>query len=78
MRRSERLLTLEEQIDKIKPLIIQAKYSKQLLEEKKVKSVIRSPIDGNILELSEGLSPGTFIQEATPLFVLKKEGLLNR
>lgn len=74
MRRSERLLTLEEQIDKIKPLIIQAKYSKQLLEEKKVKSVIRSPIDGNILELSEGLSPGTFIQEATPLFVLKKRG----
>ncbi|MDV7105619.1 HlyD family efflux transporter periplasmic adaptor subunit [Vibrio sp. TH_r3] len=74
MRRSERLLTLEEQIDKIKPLITQAKYTKQLLEEKKLKSVIRSPIDGSILEVTEGLSPGTFVQEAAPLFVLKKKG----
>lgn len=74
MRRSERLLTLDEQIDKIKPLITQEKYSKQLLEEKKLKSVIRSPIDGSILQLTEGLSTGTFIQEASPLFVLKKKG----
>lgn len=74
MRRSERLLSLEEQIDKIKPLITQAKYTKKLLEEKQLKSVIRSPIDGSILELTEGLSTDTFIQEASPLFVLKKKG----
>lgn len=74
MRRSERLLTLEEQIDKIKPLITQEKYTKRLLEEKKQKSVIRSPIDGSILEFTEGLSTGTFIQEGSPLFVLKKKG----
>lgn len=74
MRRSERLLTLEEQIDKIQPLITQAKYTKNLLEEKQQKSVIRSPIDGSVLELTEGLSTDTFIQEATPLFVLKKKG----
>ncbi|WED20668.1 HlyD family efflux transporter periplasmic adaptor subunit [Vibrio sp. JC009] len=74
MRRSERLLSLEEQIDKIQPLITQQKYTKRLLEEKKLKSVIRSPIDGSILELTEGLSTGTFIQEAAPLFVLKKKG----
>lgn len=74
MRRSERLLTLEEQIDKIKPLITQQEYTKQLLEEKQIKSVIRSPIEGDILELTEGISVGTFIQEATPLFVLKKKG----
>ncbi|WP_375749701.1 HlyD family efflux transporter periplasmic adaptor subunit [Vibrio sp. HN007] len=74
MRRSERLLTLEEQIDKIRPLITQAKYTKGLLVEKQLKSVIRSPIDGSVLELTEGLSTDTFIQEATPLFVLKKKG----
>ncbi|MGX9416360.1 HlyD family secretion protein [Vibrio sp. RC27] len=74
LRRSERLLTLEEQIDKVKPLISKEKFTKQLLEEKQNKSIIRSPIDGHVLELIDGVSEGTFIQEATPLFVLKKQG----
>lgn len=74
MRRAERLLTLNEQISSLQSQIIEKNYQQQLLAEKKKKSVIRSPIEGSILELTEGLSIGTFVQEAAPLFILKKEG----
>ncbi|WP_164675294.1 HlyD family efflux transporter periplasmic adaptor subunit [Vibrio rhodolitus] len=74
MRRSERLLTLDEQINSLKSKITEKTYQQQLLAEKKKKSVIRSPINGSILELTDGLAVGTFVQEASQMFVLKKEG----
>ncbi|OLQ86831.1 hypothetical protein BIY21_17705 [Vibrio ponticus] len=74
MRRSERLLTLDEKITSLESEITEKSYQKQLLAEKKKKSVIRSPINGSILELTDGLAVGTFVQEAAQMFVLKKEG----
>ncbi len=74
MRRSERLLALDEQISSLRSKVIEKNYQQQLLAEKKKKSVIRSPIKGSILEQTEGLSIGTFVQEAAPMFILKKEG----
>jgi multidrug efflux pump subunit AcrA (membrane-fusion protein) len=74
MRRSERLLTLEEKIGALDMSVVEKSHQRKLLEEKKVKTIIRSPIDGNILEFTDGIASGTFVQEATPLFVLKKQG----
>lgn len=74
MRRAERLLTLNEQINSLKSNIIEKNFQQQLLAEKKKKSIIRSPIEGSVLELTEGLAIGTFVQEAAPMFILKKEG----
>ncbi|RXJ72562.1 hypothetical protein CS022_14720 [Veronia nyctiphanis] len=74
MRRSERLLTIDEKLDTLQMEIIQKENELSLLSEKKQKSLIRSPIDGTVLEMTEGLSVGTFVQEGSSLFVLKKEG----
>lgn len=74
LRRSERMLTLDEKIRELSSDIVQKKYQKELLEEKKKNAVMRSPVNGSVLELTEGISIGTFVQEGTPIFTLKKEG----
>lgn len=74
MRRSERMLTLDEKIREIEMSIVKKKYQKLLLTERKENSMLRSPIDGSVLELTEGISKGTFVQEGSPIFVLKKKG----
>lgn len=74
LRRSERVLTLDEKLMELSTDVIQRKYQKELLEEKKKNSMIRSPLDGSVLELTEGVAIGTFIQEGNPIFTLKKRG----
>ncbi|NRA69910.1 MAG: HlyD family efflux transporter periplasmic adaptor subunit [Gammaproteobacteria bacterium] len=74
MRRSERLLSLDEKIDVLDMTIIEKTHQRNLLLEKQSKTIIRSPIEGNILEFTDGIASGTFVQEATPLFILKKQG----
>lgn len=74
LRRSERMLTLDEKIRELSSDIVQKKYQKELLEEKKKNAIMRSPVDGSVLELTEGISIGTFVQEGTPIYTLKKQG----
>lgn len=74
LRRSERLLTIEEKLEKLDSEIIDKKHQLGLLNEKTELSVIRSPVTGTVLKMTDGLSRGTYIEEASPLFVLKKEG----
>lgn len=74
LRRSERVLTLDEKLRELSADIIQRKYQKELLEEKKKNSMIRSPLDGSVLELTEGIAIGTFVQEGSPIYTLKKKG----
>lgn len=74
LRRSERVLTLDEKLTELSADIVQRKYQKELLEEKKKNAMIRSPLDGSVLELTEGVAIGTFIQEGNPIFTLKKRG----
>lgn len=72
--RSERLLSLDEKINQLKTKIIEKNYQRDLLKEKLELSVIKSPIKGNVLKMTDGLAVGTFIEAASPLFVLKKNG----
>lgn len=74
LRRSERILTIDEQLEKLKTTIIDKQSRKELLAEKAKLSVIRSPIDGNVLKMTDGLSSDAYVEEAATLFVLKKDG----
>lgn len=74
LRRSERMLTLDENIQNLSSEIVQKRYQKELLLEKKKNAVMRSPVDGSVLELTDGISIGTFVQEGSPIYILKKEG----
>ena len=74
LRRSERLLTIEEKLEKLQLTIIEKKHQKELLLEKIALSVIRSPLEGNVLNMTEGIAPSTFVEAGSPLFVLKKKG----
>jgi len=72
--RAERLLSLDEKLEALKTMIIEKRYQRNLLKEKLDLSVIKSPIAGNVLKMTDGLAVGTFIESAAPLFVLKKTG----
>ncbi len=72
--RAERLLSLDEKVNILKTTVIEKKHRRDLLKEKLELSVIKSPITGTVLKMTDGLSVGTFIEEASPLFVLKKNG----
>ena len=74
LRRSERMMSLDDKIRELSSDIVQKKYQKELLEEKKKNAIMRSPVDGSVLELTEGISIGTFVQEGTPIYTLKKQG----
>ncbi|TYL48407.1 HlyD family efflux transporter periplasmic adaptor subunit [Marinomonas sp. IMCC 4694] len=74
LRRSERALTLDEKINELSADIIQKKYQQELLQEKKENAMIRSPLEGSVLDLTEGIAIGTFIQEGNPIYTLKKSG----
>ena len=74
LRRSERLLTIEEKLEKLSITLIEKKHQKELLLEKIKLSVIRSPLEGNVLNMTEGIAPSTFVEAGSPLFVLKKKG----
>jgi epimerase transport system membrane fusion protein len=74
LRRAERMLTLDDKIRETTASILRKKYQKALLIEKRANAIIRSPVFGSVLELTEGVSSGTFIQEGSPIFVLKKQG----
>jgi len=74
MRRAERVLTLDEQIEKLETEIIDKKSQQGLLEEKQLLSVIRSPVRGSVLKMTDGVSTGVFVDQGTQLFMLKKLG----
>ena len=74
MRRAERVLTLDEQIERLEREIIDKKSQQELLLEKQRLSIIRSPVNGSVLKMTDGVSTGVFVDQGTQLFVLKKLG----
>lgn len=74
MRRSERILALEERLQNLDEEILDIQGRKSYLERKKEVSKIRSPIDGNILKRSENVSEGVYIEQGSILMTLKKAG----
>jgi multidrug efflux pump subunit AcrA (membrane-fusion protein) len=74
MHRAERLLKLDEDIERLQTAIIEQSNKKKLLEEKQSLSILRSPVNGTVLKMTDGVSNGVFAEQGTQLFVLKKVG----
>lgn len=74
LRKNERLLTLEEEIESIEKDSIEQVEQIKMLREKEKFSIIRSPINGVVLKKVDGISEKTFMDTPNDVFVLKKKG----
>lgn len=75
MRRAERALELKRERENVENDILEKSHQVDLLSEKKMLSIIYSPVTGSVLRQMEGLSVDTYIEEGAELFVLKKQGV---
>lgn len=74
MRRSERVLALEESLQKVDEEILDIKGRVRFLAKKIELATLRSPVDGTVLRRSEIVSRGVFVDQGSVLLTLKKEG----
>jgi multidrug efflux pump subunit AcrA (membrane-fusion protein) len=74
MRRSERILALEERLQTLDDEILDINGRIMYLERKQEITTLRSPVNGNILNRSENVSEGVYVEQGSVLMTLKKEG----
>jgi multidrug efflux pump subunit AcrA (membrane-fusion protein) len=74
MRRSERVLALEESLQKVEEELLDLAARLRYLDKRLELTTLRSPVEGIVLQRSDNVSRGVYVEQGSVLLTLKKQG----